>query len=125
MKENGLRRTYLTCFVVWCVLIFIGTIIPGKSIPLNDLKISDKIAHFVQYFIFSLLYYLLHKYRGVPLRKTRNSLLLMSVTLSIITEVIQLGIPNRSFSVYDMMANFCGFLPIVAYIAIREKSIEE
>ncbi|MCB5230651.1 MAG: VanZ family protein [Candidatus Cloacimonas sp.] len=121
MKDKRKVKMFRAIFIIWCALILIGTIIPGKRVPLKNDGFSDKIAHFFQYLVFSTLLSLVYRFANRSTNETLKTLIILSLTLPILNEVIQLWIPNRSFSVLDMVANFIGFLVVIIYLFIKDK----
>lgn len=71
----------------------------------NEFNI-DKLAHFIEYSIFSILIYFTYKERNRKL--TLKKIFLISL-FPIIDEIHQLFIAGRDFSYYDILANLLGY----------------
>lgn len=108
-------------FISWCLIIFVLSIIPGLEAPINDLTFSDKIAHFIQYLIFGILYVLMRDRQNKPRSKILQELIILSLILPILNELIQIPVPNRKFSLLDIAANYLGFVVVIVYIKHSQK----
>ena len=102
---------YLWPAILWSVVVLILTLLPGEKLPDVPIFGIDKIVHF---FIFGLLM-ILSAFGLYKISRQENSIqspvlisLLYSVLFGIMIEVIQQYVPNRSFSVYDIIANVIG-----------------
>jgi glycopeptide antibiotics resistance protein len=98
--------------ILWVLFIFIASAIPGEQLPPSPVIGFDKFGHLVIYGV--LQYFLL---RGFLLQQTFPFLrkyhvgvaFIKSITYGILMEFMQESVfRNRSFDVYDMMANICG-----------------
>jgi VanZ family protein len=84
---------------------------PGKNIPKVGIIQADKYVHFVLFSVWIVLIsYGIHKIWG-----TKNSFqftiliaAFFGALLGIAIEFLQIFVPGRSFSFYDMFANLCG-----------------
>lgn len=94
-------------------------IIPLKGVSLNKISLGtdvfrvrlDFLLHFNVYLLICL-YYLTGWQKGVSLFAA-NSLfkfILLVLFLAIVTEVVQLWVPERSFNVFDLTSNIGGVL---------------
>lgn len=104
----------------------IMTIIPLKGVSLNKITIGldvfrirlDFLLHFIVYFLICL-YYLAGWKNGVSLFAA-NSLfkfILLVLFLAIVTELVQLWVPERAFNVFDLVSNIGGV--IVGLVIVR------
>ena len=106
------------------LLLIIISLFPGSLVGLvlyDDLgrqpnlitnPFGTAINHFISYFYVSMLGLCLY------LRSNNFQKLVYSLFfLSIILEVIQFIVPNRTFEIYDVSANFAGVL--VAYFLVK------
>ena len=84
----------------------------GRQPSLITSPIGTTINHFVYYFCVSTLGFFVY------LKNNNFHKIVISLFfLSIILEVLQFIVPNRTFEVYDISANFIGVL--VAYFIIK------
>jgi uncharacterized membrane protein YjdF len=104
-----MARTLYILFVVWMVLLTIGSFLPSTSFPSwVDLGGSrDKVAHFVAYFFTALLFYFAFRTR---FKKTDIYAMLFAAGYGALMELAQLLVPGRSCSLGDLVANFSGVL---------------
>ena len=111
-------------FHISILLLIIISLFPGSLLGFllyNDLSrqpnlianpFGTAINHFISYFYVSMLGLCLY------LRSNNFQKLVYSLFfLSIILEVLQLIVPNRTFEIYDVSANFAGVL--VAYFLVK------
>ncbi len=125
------KKIYLIIFILYSILVFTVSSIPRLSVSLPSPPIApDKIAHFSQYFLFAMLYYLMrysqltdsfnkqfNKSGNAKNNKIkpfiRNEIYLeiffLSFLLSILDELHQIPIPGREFCWYDVLADLLGF----------------
>ena len=84
----------------------------GRQPNLFENSFGNAINHFIYYFFVSMLGLCLY------LRNHNFQKLVFGLFfLSIILEVLQIIIPNRTFEIYDVSANFAGVL--VAYFLVK------
>ena len=90
--------------------------------PKFDVVLSDKISHFVAYFLLGFLFYLMLKtYNTI---QTLNVAVIMSLIFGIVLELIQMTMTSgRMFDPYDLIANTLGVLVAVLVIKRNEKVI--
>jgi len=106
-------------FYVWAVILFTLTSIPKLQTPLDDSLNIDKLAHFSVYMIFA---YLFMKMFDIKQYDQKLKLLsVLAVVIPIFDELHQIPIPGRSFSYYDILADFLGFLMVIIYFKIKLK----
>jgi VanZ family protein len=104
-----ISRTLYILFVVWMVLVTIGSLLPSTSFP-SGLPLSgkiDKIGHFVAYFGASLLFYLAFRTR---FKKIDIYAVLFATGYGALMELGQLFVPGRDCSLGDVAINFSGAL---------------
>ena len=110
---------HISVFFLIIISLFPGSLLGyvlyndlGKQPDLINNPIGTAINHFIYYFYVSMLGLCLY------LRSNNFQKLVYSLFfLSIILEVLQLIVPNRTFEIYDVSANFIGVL--VAYCLIK------
>lgn len=71
----------------------------------------DHLLHFFVYFLICI-YYLFGILKDIKLfeKNSLSKFVLLTLLLAVVTEVIQLWIPERTFNVYDLVANVVGLL---------------
>jgi VanZ family protein len=100
-----IKKYFLT--IVWALIIFVATMVPGKTIPNVPIFGIDKLVHF---FIFSMLSFLWLYDLNKNIKSSLASyyVILLSIGYGIFIEIIQRFIPGRSCSIYDIIANSIG-----------------
>jgi len=111
-------------FYILIVVLIIISLYPGSLLGYlfyNDLSqqpniidnpFGTTINHFISYIFVSLVGFFIYLNN-----KKNNHLFYFLLVLSIILEVIQFIIPNRSFQISDLLANNLGV--IVAYFIVK------
>jgi len=96
-------------FVIWMVLLTIGSFLPSTSFPswIDLGGDRDKVAHFVAYFGTSFLFYLTFRTR---FKTIDIYAMLFSFGYGALIELAQLLVPGRVFSFKDLAANLSGVL---------------
>jgi|WetSurMetagenome_2_1015567.scaffolds.fasta_scaffold153684_2 VanZ family protein len=109
MRLSNPRKFYKTLFISWGILILTLSSIPYLKIPIPDQYTPDKIAHFMEYFIFSALFCLYLYFSN----RTERKIIILTLTLIIfayLDELHQKLIPGRQFSLFDFSADFLGII---------------
>ena len=119
--QNRSFSYYLFCSISW-FLVVVYLLIFYRSKDINSIVANlDKVIHFVLFFIqcyfISRAYFSLYNTKKVPL-KIIISLLIFCCTI----ELLQIGIPYRSFDVNDLFANIFGSVggSIFGYILVSK-----
>ena len=114
------QKYYKITFYIWTVVLFTLTSIPKLHSPVHDSLNIDKLAHLLVYMIFA---YLFMKMSTKEKYSQRLKLLtLFAVIIPIFDELHQIPIPGRTFSFFDICADFLGFLSVIIYFKIKYKS---
>ncbi len=105
-------------FVFWAgyLAVLIVAFVPVAG-ELNRIKIGpeafkirlDFLLHFAAYFLICM-YYLAGMKHGLSLFSSNplKKFILLILFMAVITEVVQLWVPQRAFNVFDMIANLTG-----------------
>ena len=114
------KHIYLISFVLFTSLVITMSSIPDLHTPhIPDKLAPDKIAHFIQYFIFAFLYYKFRASRGFAKKEVLIELTFLGIMISIANELYQTMIPGRTFSWWDAMANLSGFAGFIIIFQIK------
>jgi len=100
-----IARTLYILFVVWVVLVTVGSLLPIEEVDLGQNR--DKVAHFVAYFFTALLFYFAFRTR---LKRTDIYAVLFATSYGALLELAQLFVPGRVCSLGDLVANLSGVL---------------
>ncbi len=96
------KSAYKAAFFLWIALIGVLSVVPA---PNSAVTVSDKLAHFVSYFVTALLCY-------CAFRKEKFSFIIISgiavFLYGIAIEFVQYFLPYRDFSLGDIAANASG-----------------
>ncbi len=116
---NKIKIFYGILLALWFVASVITSILPSESIPIDYIFGYDKLLHAIKFAIFSIILYNFLHYTKL---KYANKLLIY-IPLQfypIIDELLQLHVPSRSYSAYDILANYVGLLiGLIVAIFIR------
>jgi len=129
-----MKKLYKYIFWAGYIAVLITTFIPISG-SLNKVKLGpesfhirlDQLLHFMVYFLICM-YFLAGQQKGYPLF-SENSLTkftLVVFLLAIVTEWVQLFVPDRAFNVFDLISNVTGvFLGMgILMLAQRRKDKE-
>ncbi|HRC88532.1 MAG TPA: VanZ family protein [Bacteroidales bacterium] len=126
-------RLRLYRFIFWAgyVAVLIVAFIPVAG-ELNRIKIGpgafkirlDFLLHFAAYFLICL-YYLAGMKLGLSLFSSNplKKFILLIIFMAVITEVVQLWVPQRAFNVFDMVANVAGVAVGIGVVAGRRRVV--
>lgn len=99
---------YLPLIIHW-ITIFILTSLPSDQLP--SVEISDKINHFLAFFVLGFFLNLTLKYQN-KFPSYKESALILSLIIAslygLMDELHQLLVPGRSAEVLDWVADFIG-----------------
>ena len=106
--RNKLYILLILC-IVWTTIIFIGCSLPPKALPKWHIPNFDKVAHFVFFFVQSVLLSLLLHYKT---GKSYFQIALLSTLQAFVyggfIELLQSELFNRSGDFYDLIADVLG-----------------
>ncbi len=106
-------------YIAWifAAVFFIAAIIPVGN--LGGTGNFDKVLHFIGFYF--LIIFFLHGYQN----RSWITMLIISLGIGFLVEVVQAGIPYRTFSLYDFLADavgaVCGY---ISYKLIGDVNIE-
>lgn len=104
---------YKLLALIWTVLVFVLSAMPGKDISnsfLGDLIALDKIAHFIFYFVMTLTWSLYMR-DIYSIYKSMIISALLSISFGLTMEIMQkVYFIDRSFDWQDVLANLSGVL---------------
>ena len=93
--------------IIYSLLVLIISVWNFDQIELNKSLVSDKLVHFIIYFLFVIIWSKpFDKYFKSPIKL----ILIFSTLFGFLIEIIQLNIHYRSFEIYDIIFNLLGSL---------------
>ncbi len=105
------RKFRAGVLVLYMVVIFVGSAIPGNRLGSSKIFELDKLLHLAEYLVLSIL--LCWVFVRYPSDVVWRSFLLVAVIgglFAISDEVHQLFVPKRSFSLLDFAADYAGLV---------------
>jgi VanZ family protein len=106
LESHKNKLVYLPLIIYWIVL-FVATSLPGNDLP--NLGVSDKIEHFVAYFILAIFLNLAltlqTKFKWLKQKANFASILIISIYAGL-DELHQIFIPGRSCDIRDWITDF-------------------
>lgn len=110
--------------IVWAVLIFVGSSIPGTEYPEINIFGIDKVLHFAIYAILCLLTYNAVKHQDLFPRLARRAMsfsMLLTTLYGLTDELHQLAVPGRLCDVWDLAADILGCLLCLLIVWGRDR----
>ena len=98
-------RRYNFLVIIFCLVITLGSSIPGNSIPELGIFRMDKLLHVLEYFIFG---YLLVNSVSDKTQYPVYLSFLLGICFALIDETYQLTVIGRSSSAFDVIADVIG-----------------
>ena len=114
-----------SALIVYTVVLFIGTHLPGRAVQQVSFPDYDKILHFAAYAVLSTLAFHLMSTRSVGSLRCILFLCLSLAAYAAVDELTQIPVPGRFGSWGDWWADMAGIsvsLPLAAYWAHYRRS---
>lgn len=124
---NKFRIIFITLLILWFIASLITTLMPSHKIELPPILGCDKLLHAIKFFFFSIILYNFLHYSNWSYR-AKLSLFIPMQIYPLIDEALQLFVPSRTFSGYDILANYVGLLiglivSVIIRITIHKKRV--
>lgn len=108
------KTVYKVAFFIVVLLLMLTPVLPEKLKALfTFLELTDKMEHFIAFFLLS---FLLNRASSTITHRLRNVVALS--TFGLFIEVMQYFIPNRSTSLYDLLADMAGIFTFQVLFSI-------
>ena len=106
------RVLWLSLLIIWAATILILSVLPNEQLPsaswFDDLPI-DKIAHFLVYWLLTILLIIVFLRKGKKIGPVYTKSLLLSILYGVALECVQLlMLEDRSFEFLDLITNISG-----------------
>jgi VanZ family protein len=124
LQKRKVILVYLPLIIYWLVL-FTATTLPVQELP--SIGLSDKVNHFIAYFVLSVLVHLTLIYQRkfeILFNYAPAATLIISLLYGIADELHQMLIPGRSAELLDWIADASGAIIgvlLVLYLKNRFK----
>ena len=122
------RKVYILLIlsIVWATIIFVGCTMPSKAIPKLSIPYIDKVAHFVFFFVQSILLSLLFYFKT---RRRYFQIILFCTLVAFVyggvIEILQNNFFDRTGDIYDLIADALGGLSgAICYPAFLRISVK-
>ena len=105
------KNKYIVLTIIYALVIFIVSAIPGQSLPKFRIFGFDKLMHCRVYFGLGILLFMAN---DEQLKISKKNIFLLTLLIGfgygISDEIHQLFVINRSASIYDVIADFVGVI---------------
>lgn len=99
--------------LLYAVLIFVMSALPGDELPDLSYFSLDKFVHAAEFGLFGILLFRAFRFPG-PIWKPYLVTLLIGIPYAALDEIHQLFVPGRSCDVYDFVMDTAGILVFAA-----------
>ncbi len=123
--ERKKKLFVFTPLIIYWIILFIATSLPVQSVP--AIAISDKINHFLAYFILSVLLNLALIFQRKSIFFFNNAAAAAVIIASVygaLDEIHQIFIPGRFAEVLDWLADTAGAVLGVLFISYLIKKLK-
>jgi VanZ family protein len=127
MMGNGSGRWFVRNqlpAIVWALVIFVSSSIPGRVFPNISVPHVDKIVHFCYYFVLAFLVAHALQFQSRFPNLSRFSLglsFLLATAYGVTDEMHQLFVAERSSELGDLFADMAGALVAVAILVFLRR----
>ncbi|PJA29765.1 MAG: hypothetical protein CO189_01365 [candidate division Zixibacteria bacterium CG_4_9_14_3_um_filter_46_8] len=123
LKQDKKALLWYAPALLYAILVVCLSSIPQLTAPNIGFEPGDKVLHFIEYFIFAILWYkaltIALGGRKIPIYKV---LLIYGVVFAALDETHQYFVPNRDMDFWDFLADFAGLLSWIGILAIWRKA---
>lgn len=121
--EKSIQFKYIMPVVVWAILIFIASSIPGTSLPDLGKWSADKFIHSGVFAVLAGLSFLAFEHYGTARSQSFWWYWVISFIFCLVyaasDEIHQLYVPNRSSEALDFLADSIGIVAVHGYKVFR------
>ena len=113
-----IKQKYLkVLFWLLIATVLVLSCVPGTAPAVLKIVNFDKVVHFSTFLVLSIILLFAYSFR----RPFIATVFLMAL-FGLLIEVVQLYVPNRLFSIYDLFADIFGVLAaLMVYMLIHKK----
>lgn len=114
IKQLIYKYFWLALFCGWSVFILVLSVIPANEILQKSNEEGnfrwDYLEHFVAFFLLAVIFGFWRKSTRAKNNKAIFTFIFLGLIYACITEIVQVGIPGRSFNPVDLLFNIAGIL---------------
>lgn len=119
MKPKTWKKIFSISLIVYFIAIIVLAILPGV-VESGALIASDKVWHFAEFFIFGILLLLTSFF--FELHDKYLTCFVIAMFAILVSEIVQIPVAGRTFSVKDMIADMAGIGLSFLIIYVLDKS---
>ena len=123
LSQNRKFYFYFLCSAIWFLVIIYLTIFYRNTSNVISFPYSDKILHFILFFVQSTFITKTYIARNFKSNKLMPKIIFYFLVFCFSVELIQIYIPYRSFEVLDLTSNIIGSLSGAFFVFFLESKI--
>ena len=123
LSQNRKFYFYLLCSIFWFIIIIYLMIFYKSTTNITTFPYSDKIIHFILFFVQSTLITKTYIARNFKSDKLMPKIIFYFLIFCFSVELIQIYLPYRSFELLDLTSNLIGSLSGALFVFYLESKI--
>ena len=123
LSQNRKFYFYLLCSIFWFIFIIYLMIFYKSTTNITTFPYSDKIIHFILFFVQSTLITKTYIARNFKSDKLLPKIIFYFLIFCFSVELIQIYLPYRSFELLDLTSNLIGSLSGAFFVFFLESKI--
>ena len=123
LSQNRKFYFYLLCSIFWFIIIVYLMIFYKSNTNIITYPYSDKIIHFILFFVQSMFITKTYIARNFKSDKLMPKIIFYFLILCFSVELIQIYLPNRSFELLDLTSNLIGSISGAFFVFFLESKI--
>lgn len=123
LSQNRKFYFYLLCSIFWFIIIIYLMIFYKSTTNITTFPYSDKIIHFILFFVQSTLITKTYIARNFKSDKLIPKIIFYFLIFCFSVELIQIYLPYRSFELLDLTSNLIGSLSGALFVFYLESKI--
>jgi len=123
LSQNRKFYFYLLCSIFWFIFIIYLMIFYKSTTNITTFPYSDKIIHFILFFVQSTLITKTYIARNFKSDKLMPKIIFYFLIFCFSVELIQIYLPYRSFELLDLTSNLIGSLSGAFFVFFLESKI--
>ena len=123
LSQNRKFYFYFLCSIIWFIIIIYLMIFYKSNSNIISFSYSDKIIHFILFFVQSTLITKTYIARNFKSNKLMPKIIFYFLIFRFCVEFIQIYLPYRSFELLDLTSNLIGSLSGAFFVFYLESKI--